>query len=62
MVEGFKSLIKIALAMLDCAMKVFRDGKLVIEEHSNFNETFVDALKHFSEELKVDSHHLLCDA
>lgn len=26
------------------------------------NETFVDILKHFSEELNVDSHHLLCEA
>lgn len=56
MVEGFKSLIKIALAMLNFAFKVFKDGGLMIEQYSNFNETFVDALKHFNEEIAVDSH------
>ncbi len=55
MVEGFKCLIKTALAILNYIYKIH------IERGDN-QDSFVESLKHFSEVLKPESHNLLNQA
>lgn len=62
MVEGFKSLIKISLAVLKHTEVIFRERSSFerILENAEYipsnNENFIEILKHFSEELRVESH------
>ena len=55
MIEGFKSLIKIALAILSHIAQVY-------EERGLTSEVFADTLKHFNDELRPESHNLLTQA
>lgn len=65
MIDGFKCLIKISLAVLNFLFKIYLDGGFTNEtftltpgNHLN-QESFADILKHFSEELRPESHNLL---
>ena len=59
MVEGFKCLIKISLSILNETYRMFLEGGVEIETFQTRDEGFVDFLKRFSEELRMESHFLL---
>ncbi|CDW77234.1 tbc domain-containing protein [Stylonychia lemnae] len=62
MVEGYKSLIKLALAILNQTFKIFKEGQIPHLSFQTESEGYVDLLKHFSDEIMVESHHLITDA
>ena len=62
MVEGYKSLIKLALAILNQTYKIFTERNIPLMSFQTESEGYVDLLKHFSEEIMVESHHLITDA
>ena len=69
MIDGFKCLIKISLAVLNFIYKIYKEDGLQIDGfHLPPNtpgapqDTFANILKHFSEELRPESQNLLAEA